>query len=89
MKIESKKIIEANKQIRTIVQVITDDLTVYKDYDEKYYLGERNGSVYILCETDYKHSLRYNKVGIIDMYSVIPYDKQVKDLIKEYNEKFN
>ena len=59
------KIVECKKQVNNLCDIILNEK------EEKYYLGERNGVVYIMeDEKDYRENTHYNNVGVVDITGI-------------------
>lgn len=86
------KIIECKKQVNGIYDIILNDLilsgTGSNEKVEVYYLGERNGVVYIMeDEKDYRENTHYNNVGVMDL-TCIGYSN-VKEFLRELFNCYN
>lgn len=76
------KIVECKKQVNDLCDIILNEK------EEKYYLGERNGVVYIMeDEKDYRENTHYNNVGVVDITG-IGYSN-VKEFLNELFDCYN
>lgn len=76
------KIIECKKQVNGIYDIILNEK------EDVYYLGEKNGVVYIMeDERDYKENTHYNNVGVMDL-TCIGYSN-VKEFLRELFDCYN
>lgn len=76
------KIVECKKQVNNLCDIILNEK------EEKYYLGERNGVVYIMeDEKDYRENTHYNNVGVMDL-TCIGYSN-VKEFLRELFDCYN
>lgn len=76
------KIVECKKQVNNLCDIILNEK------EEKYYLGERNGVVYIMeDEKDYRENTHYNNVGVVDITG-IGYSN-VKEFLNELFDCYN
>lgn len=76
------KIVECKKQVNDLCDIILNEK------EEKYYLGERNGVVYIMeDEKDYRENTHYNNVGVMDL-TCIGYSN-VKEFLYELFDCYN
>ena len=76
------KIIECKKQVNGIYDIILNEK------EDVYYLGEKNGVVYIMAdEKDYRENTHYNNVGVMDL-TCIGYSN-VKEFLCELFDCYN
>ena len=76
------KIIECKKQVNGIYDIILNEK------EDVYYLGEKNGVVYIMeDEKDYRENTHYNNVGVMDL-TCIGYSN-VKEFLRELFDCYN
>lgn len=76
------KIIECKKQVNNICDIILNEK------EDIYYLGEKNGVIYIMeDEKDYKENTHYNNVGVMDL-TCIGYSN-VKEFLRELFDCYN
>lgn len=76
------KIVECKKQVNNLCDIILNEK------EEKYYLGERNGVVYIMeDEKDYRENTHYNNVGVMDL-TCIGYSN-IKEFLRELFDCYN
>lgn len=76
------KIIECKKQVNGIYDIILNEK------EDVYYLGEKNGVVYIMGdEKDYRENTHYNNVGVMDL-TCIGYSN-VKEFLRELFDCYN
>lgn len=76
------KIVECKKQVNDLCDIILNEK------EELYYLGERNGVVYIMeDEKDYRENTHYNNVGVVDITG-IGYSN-VKEFLNELFDCYN
>lgn len=76
------KIIECKKQVTGIYDIILNEK------EDVYYLGEKNGVVYIMeDEKDYRENTHYNNVGVMDL-TCIGYSN-VKEFLRELFDCYN
>lgn len=76
------KIIECKKQVNGIYDIILNEK------EDVYYLGEKNGVVYIMeDEKDYRENTHYNNVGVMDL-TCIGYSN-VREFLRELFDCYN
>lgn len=76
------KIVECKKQVNGIYDIILNEK------EDVYYLGEKNGVVYIMeDERDYKENTHYNNVGVMNL-TCIGYSN-VKEFLRELFDCYN
>lgn len=76
------KIIECKKQVNNLCDIILNEKK------ELYYLGEKNGVVYIMeDEKDYRENTHYNNVGVMDL-TCIGYSN-IKEFLRELFDCYN
>lgn len=76
------KIIECKKQVNNICDIILNEK------EDIYYLGEKNGVIYIMeDEKDYKENTHYNNVGVMDL-TCIGYSN-VREFLRELFDCYN
>lgn len=76
------KIIECKKQVNNICDIILNEK------EDIYYLGEKNGVIYIMeDEKDYRENTHYNNVGVMDL-TCIGYSN-IKKFLRELFDCYN
>nr|DAK70464.1 MAG TPA: hypothetical protein [Caudoviricetes sp.] len=76
------KIVECKKQVNDLCDIILNEK------EELYYLGERNGVIYIMeDEKDYRENTHYNNVGVVDITG-IGYSN-IKEFLNELFDCYN
>ena len=76
------KILECKKQVNNICDIILNEK------EDIYYLGEKNGVIYIMeDEKDYKENTHYNNVGVMDL-TCIGYSN-IKEFLRELFDCYN
>lgn len=76
------KIVECKKQVNNICDIILNEK------EDIYYLGEKNGVIYIMeDEKDYKENTHYNNVGVMDL-TCIGYSN-IKEFLRELFDCYN
>lgn len=76
------KIIECKKQVNNICDIILNEK------EDIYYLGEKNGVIYIMeDEKDYRENTHYNNVGVMDL-TCIGYSN-IKEFLRELFDCYN
>lgn len=76
------KILECKKQVNNICDIILNEK------EDIYYLGEKNGVIYIMeDEKDYKENTHYNNVGVMDL-TCIGYSN-VREFLRELFDCYN
>lgn len=76
------KIIECKKQVNNLCDIILNEK------EDIYYLGEKNGVVYIMeDEKDYRENTHYNNVGVMDL-TCIGYSN-IKEFLRELFDCYN
>lgn len=76
------KIMECKKQVNNICDIILNEK------EDIYYLGEKNGVVYIMeDEKDYRENTHYNNVGVMDL-TCIGYSN-IKEFLRELFDCYN
>lgn len=76
------KILECKKQVNNICDIILNEK------EDIYYLGEKNGVIYIMeDEKDYRENTHYNNVGVMDL-TCIGYSN-IKEFLRELFDCYN
>lgn len=76
------KIVECKKQVNNICDIILNEK------EDIYYLGEKNGVIYIMeDEKDYRENTHYNNVGVMDL-TCIGYSN-IKEFLRELFDCYN